>query len=226
MGTFEPYAEGNYQSAAQVAKSAHDLYVQPVSGAKGEMMPGGSMPTAGNMAGAKSGKSGMMPSGSMPTAGNMAGAKSGMMPSGSMPSAGNMAGAKSGMMPSGSMPAAGNTAGVQSGMMPGNSMPAAGNMAGMQSGMMPGSSMPAAGNMAGVQSGMMPCRMGISTRNLLRGRVVSITPGAVNSIVLVTLSGGQTITASVTMDAVRDMGLRIGSPVTVVINPNDVLLIG
>ncbi len=188
MGTFEPYAEGNYQSAAQVAKSAHDLYVQPVSGAKGEMMPGGSMPTAGNMAGAKSGKSGMMPSGSMPTAGNMAG--------------------------------------VQSGMMPGNSMPAAGNMAGMQSGMMPGSSMPAAGNMAGVQSGMMPCRMGISTRNLLRGRVVSITPGAVNSIVLVTLSGGQTITASVTMDAVRDMGLRIGSPVTVVINPNDVLLIG
>ncbi|AVQ97474.1 transporter [Ethanoligenens harbinense] len=67
--------------------------------------------------------------------------------------------------------------------------------------------------------------MCISTRNLLRGRVASITPGAVNTIVAVTLPGGQTVTACITMDAVRDMGLRVGSQVTVVINPNDVLLV-
>lgn len=162
MGTFEPYAEGKYQSAAQVAKSAHDLYVQPVSSAA----PVGSMSAAT--------QSGMMRSGSMTVSQTMPAAQSGMMQGNAM---------------------AGNT--MTGGMM--------------QDGMM--------------QSNTMAGSMCISTRNLLRGRVASITPGAVNTIVAVTLLGGQTVTACITMDAVRDMGLRVGSQVTVVINPNDVLLV-
>lgn len=129
MATFEPYAEEPYQSAAQVAKSAHDLYM---------------MPAAAQQAG---------------------------MPVPSMPS----------------------------------------GMTAQQS----------VEGMAGAQ-GM--CR--ISTRNLLRGRVVSVTPGAVNSIVVVAIGGGQTLTAVVTLDSLRDLGLRAGSQVTVAINPNDVMLIG
>lgn len=137
MATFEPYAEGQYQSAAQVAKSAHDFFMTPTA----------AQPVA--------------------------------------------------------MPA--QTPNTQ------NIMPAPGGMPAQQS----------AEGMAGTQS---MCR--ISTRNLLRGRVMSVTPGAVNSIVVVAIGGGQMLTAVVTLDSLRDLGLRVGSQVTVAINPNDVLLIG
>lgn len=68
-------------------------------------------------------------------------------------------------------------------------------------------------------------RVRISTRNLLHGRVISITPGAVNSIVTVEVCSGQNITAVVTLDSLRDLGITVGSMVTVVINANDVLLL-
>lgn len=69
-------------------------------------------------------------------------------------------------------------------------------------------------------------RTRISTRNLLRGRVSAITPGAVNSIVAVDVGGGNSITAVVTLDSLRDLGLMVGSQVVAAVNANDVLLLG
>lgn len=157
MGTFEPYTEGHYQSAAQVAQSAHDMYMQQPA-----------MPSA----------SGMQRS------------------AGTMPSA----------------PMTGMTA-PQTNLATG----------------MPGNAMTAQPQQPAVMSGMQDNMMGrcrLSTRNIMRGRVTSVSPGAVNAIVVVAIGGGQSMTAAITMDSLRDLGLRVGSQVTVAVNPNAVMLIG
>lgn len=64
----------------------------------------------------------------------------------------------------------------------------------------------------------------VGTRNLFTGRVVKITPGAVNSIVVVNIGSGNLITAVVTMESLKDLGISEGSVVTAVINPSDVIL--
>jgi molybdopterin-binding protein len=66
--------------------------------------------------------------------------------------------------------------------------------------------------------------MRLSTRNQLTGTVASVEIGSVMAIVKVTLAGGQTMTASVTKEAVEDLGLREGSPVTVLVKSTEVML--
>ena len=66
--------------------------------------------------------------------------------------------------------------------------------------------------------------MRLSIRNQLEGKVESIKPGSVMTIVKVALKGGHTITSSVTMEAVEDLGLKIGSPVTVLVKSTEVML--
>lgn len=48
--------------------------------------------------------------------------------------------------------------------------------------------------------------MHLSTRNQLTGTVSGIDIGSVMTIVKVALDGGQTVTASITKDAVGDLG--------------------
>ena len=67
--------------------------------------------------------------------------------------------------------------------------------------------------------------MRLSVRNQLAGKVASIQPGSVMAIVKVTLDGGgQTVTASVTKEAVEDLGLSVGSKVTVLVKSTEVML--
>lgn len=66
--------------------------------------------------------------------------------------------------------------------------------------------------------------MRLSTRNQLTGTVASIEVGAVMSIVKVDLDGGQRVTASITKDAVEELGLTVGSPVTALIKSTEVML--
>ena len=65
--------------------------------------------------------------------------------------------------------------------------------------------------------------MKLSARNQLRGTVTSITEGPATTVVHVDVAG-QTITSSITSEAVRELGLAEGSEVTVVIKASDVLL--
>lgn len=44
------------------------------------------------------------------------------------------------------------------------------------------------------------------------------------TVVKVDLAGGQQITSSVTKEAVDELGLRVGSPVTVVVKSTEVML--
>jgi molybdate transport system regulatory protein len=67
--------------------------------------------------------------------------------------------------------------------------------------------------------------MRLSTRNQLPGRVTSVQQGEAMAAVKVALDGdGQTITASITREAVQDLGLVEGSPVTVLVKSTDVTL--
>jgi molybdopterin-binding protein len=66
--------------------------------------------------------------------------------------------------------------------------------------------------------------MRLSIRNQLAGTAESIEVGSVMAIVKVRLDGGQTVTASVTKEAVNDLGLHEGSAVTVLVKSTEVML--
>jgi len=63
----------------------------------------------------------------------------------------------------------------------------------------------------------------ISARNQLRGTVQSITRGEAIANVAVDVAG-QRLVASITVEAVDDLGLSEGSDVTAVIKASDVML--
>ncbi|MGY1670616.1 TOBE domain-containing protein [Geodermatophilus sp. SYSU D00710] len=65
--------------------------------------------------------------------------------------------------------------------------------------------------------------MRLSTRNQLSGTVTTVTPGSVMATVEVDVSG-QEMTASITEDAVEDLGLAVGSPVVVLVESTEVML--
>jgi molybdopterin-binding protein len=67
--------------------------------------------------------------------------------------------------------------------------------------------------------------MKLSTRNQLPGTVVSITQGEAMAVVKVQLDGGsQTVTSSITRDAVADLGLAEGTRLLVLVKSTDVTL--
>lgn len=66
--------------------------------------------------------------------------------------------------------------------------------------------------------------MSLSIRNRLPGTVVSVTPGEVMATVKVRLDAGQEITAAVTLDAVRELGLASGSAVQALVKATEVSL--
>ena len=66
--------------------------------------------------------------------------------------------------------------------------------------------------------------MRLSTRNQLPATVTSIDLGSVMAVVKVELAGGQQVTASITKDAVEDLELAVGKPVTVLVKSTEVML--
>lgn len=65
--------------------------------------------------------------------------------------------------------------------------------------------------------------MKLSARNVLRGTVTEIVTGAVTSHVRIDL-GGSVVTASITNDAVKELGLTIGAAASAVIKASDVMV--
>ncbi len=66
--------------------------------------------------------------------------------------------------------------------------------------------------------------MKLSTRNQLAGTVTSVVTGEAMAVVKVELAGGQTITSSITREAVEDLGLAAGSAVIVLVKSTEVAL--
>ncbi|MEZ5121152.1 MAG: TOBE domain-containing protein [Solirubrobacterales bacterium] len=65
--------------------------------------------------------------------------------------------------------------------------------------------------------------MKVSARNQLRGTVRNINHGEAIANVEVDVAGHRVV-SSITLEAVRDLGLEVGSEVTVLIKASDVLL--
>ena len=66
--------------------------------------------------------------------------------------------------------------------------------------------------------------MKLSARNVLPGRIVSLTKGATTAHVKIELSPGLVVTSSITNEAVDDLGLKVGDAVSAVIKSSDVMI--
>lgn len=66
--------------------------------------------------------------------------------------------------------------------------------------------------------------MKLSARNILAGTVKSVVKGATTAHVVVEVSPGQTITSSITNEAVEDLGLVVGMAVKAIVKSSDVLI--
>jgi molybdopterin-binding protein len=66
--------------------------------------------------------------------------------------------------------------------------------------------------------------MKISARNVLKGKVKKLVPGAVNSEVTVALPGGMEVVSIITKSSVRNLRLKKGKSVYVVIKASNVMI--
>lgn len=64
----------------------------------------------------------------------------------------------------------------------------------------------------------------ISARNQLTGKVVEIKEGAVNDIVIVEIAGGNKVSATISVSAVKELEIAVGSEVTAIVKSTSVML--
>jgi molybdate transport system regulatory protein len=68
------------------------------------------------------------------------------------------------------------------------------------------------------------CSVQISARNQLAGVIASIEDGAVMSIVVIRLPGGEEVASSITKGSVHRLHLEVGQPATAIIKSTDVII--
>lgn len=66
--------------------------------------------------------------------------------------------------------------------------------------------------------------MKLSAKNVLKGTVKSILPGAVNAEVVIVLPGGAEIVSVITKGSVESLGLKVGSSAYAVIKASNVIV--
>jgi molybdopterin-binding protein len=64
----------------------------------------------------------------------------------------------------------------------------------------------------------------LSTGNQIEGKILEIRKGAVTAIVYVAIAGDTTLQSSVTIATLESLGLYEGQPVTLIINPGDIII--
>ena len=66
--------------------------------------------------------------------------------------------------------------------------------------------------------------MKLSARNQLRAKVKSVTHGAVNSEVVLELSGGEELVAVITRSSAEGLGLAAGGDATAIVKASNVMV--
>ncbi len=66
--------------------------------------------------------------------------------------------------------------------------------------------------------------MKLSARNILKGKVKKVIPGAVNSEVIIELPGGAEIVSVITKESVENLGLKEGKVAYAVIKASNVMI--
>ena len=66
--------------------------------------------------------------------------------------------------------------------------------------------------------------MKLSARNQFKGTVVAIDEGAVNGIVKIDIGGGNVMSATISMAAIRELGLVVGKEAYAVVKATSVMV--
>ncbi|ADY57452.1 molybdenum-pterin binding protein [Syntrophobotulus glycolicus DSM 8271] len=66
--------------------------------------------------------------------------------------------------------------------------------------------------------------MKISARNQWKGKVVSINEGAVNAIVVLDIGAGNKVAATISLEAVKELGLKVGGEAYAVVKATSVMV--
>ena len=67
-------------------------------------------------------------------------------------------------------------------------------------------------------------KLQLSARNQFPGKVTAIEEGAVNAIVKIEALGGNTVTSTISIAAVKELGLKVGEEATAVIKATSVMV--
>jgi molybdopterin-binding protein len=66
--------------------------------------------------------------------------------------------------------------------------------------------------------------MRLSARNILKGKIVQIKPGAVNTEVILELPGGAQIVSIITKESADNLGLAVGKAAYAVVKASSVMI--
>ena len=66
--------------------------------------------------------------------------------------------------------------------------------------------------------------MKLSARNQLKGTIINIDEGAVNGIVKIDIGGGNVISATISMNAIKELDLKVGMEAYAVIKATSVMV--
>ena len=66
--------------------------------------------------------------------------------------------------------------------------------------------------------------MKLSARNQLKGTIIHIEEGAVNGIVKIDIGGGNVVSATISMNAIRELELEVGKTAYAVIKATSVMV--
>jgi molybdopterin-binding protein len=66
--------------------------------------------------------------------------------------------------------------------------------------------------------------MKISARNQLKGKVTGIKEGAVNGIVCLDIGGGNKVSATISLEAIKELGLKVGDEAYAIIKATSVMI--
>ena len=66
--------------------------------------------------------------------------------------------------------------------------------------------------------------MQLSARNSIKGKIVEITPGIVTAKVKLDIGNGNTIVSVITVDSVKEMGLKVGDEAFAIFKSTEVMI--
>jgi molybdopterin-binding protein len=66
--------------------------------------------------------------------------------------------------------------------------------------------------------------MKISARNQFKGKIIDIQEGAVNGIVKIDIGGGNVMSATISMNAIRELGLEVGREAYAIVKATSVMV--
>ena len=66
--------------------------------------------------------------------------------------------------------------------------------------------------------------MKISARNQFKGTIVSITEGPVNGIVQIDIGGGNIVSSTISMNAIKELNLEVGKEAYAIVKATSVMV--